>query len=63
LKFLQKSTDHIIFSIKKLYQLKKINKNDLILVIAVGYPKKGNKMNLIQVHKVTDLIKTFKWSL
>ena len=40
---------------------KKISKRDLILVIAVGYPKKGNKMNLTQIHKVNDLVNSFRW--
>ena len=61
IKFLQKSTDHIINSIKNLYKIKKISKRDLILVIAVGYPKKGNKMNLTQIHKVNDLVNSFRW--
>jgi len=61
IKFLQKSTDHIINSIKNLYKIKKITKKDLILITGVGYPKKGNKMNLIQIHKVNDLAKTFRW--
>ena len=59
--FFQKSTDHIIDTINKLYKIGKINSKDLILVVAVGYPKKGNKMNLLQIHKVHDLIETFKW--
>ncbi len=59
--FFQKSTDHIINTLNKLYKIKKINNNDLILVVAVGYPKKGNKMNLIQIHRVSDLVETFKW--
>ena len=61
IKFLQKSTDHIINSIKNLYKIKKITKKDLILITGVGYPKKGNKINLIQIHKVNDLAKTFRW--
>ena len=59
--FFQKSTDHIIGTLKKLYKIKKINNNDLILIVAVGYPKKGNKMNLLQIHQVKDLVETFKW--
>ena len=59
--FFKKSTDHIISTLKQLYKIKKINNKDLIIVVAVGYPKKGNKMNLIQIHKVEDLIDAFNW--
>tara|TARA_B100000315_G_scaffold258894_1_gene312640 strand:+ start:80 stop:1489 length:1410 start_codon:yes stop_codon:yes gene_type:complete len=58
--FDEKSTDHIIHCLKHLWKLKKIVSTDLILVVAVGYPKKGNTMNLIQIHRVFDLISKFK---
>jgi pyruvate kinase len=61
LKFSHKSTDHIIKSLKELLISGKINNTDTILVLAVGYPKKGNKMNLMQIHKVSDLVNTFNW--
>jgi pyruvate kinase len=33
----------------------------MILVTAVGYPRSGNRMNLIQTHRVSDLIETLGW--
>lgn len=34
----------------------------MILVTAVGYPKSGNRMNLIQTHVVGDLAETLNWA-
>ena len=61
IKFSYKSTDHIIKALKELWLKNKIKNSDVLLVLAVGYPKKGNKMNLMQVHKVLDLMDTFRW--
>ena len=60
IKFSYKSTDHIIKALKELWLKNKIKNSDVLLVLAVGYPKKGNKMNLMQVHKVLDLMDTFR---
>ncbi len=60
-KFEKESLDHVMDIIKFLRAEKEISDSDLILVTAVGYPKSGNRMNLIQTHQVGDLAKTLKW--
>jgi pyruvate kinase len=56
------SADHIKACIRKLYKLGKLVQNDLILVTGVVYPQSGTRMNLIQIHKVSDLIEEFAWA-
>jgi pyruvate kinase len=36
--------------------------DDVILVTAVGYPRSGNRMNLIQTHHVKDLRDALGWA-
>ena len=60
LKFATNSTNHILYAIKKLWEKKKLDKNDLIISTAIVYPKKGNNMNLIQIHKVDDILSVIK---
>lgn len=55
------SADHIKACIKKLYDLEKLEPSDLILVTGLVYPRPGTRMNLIQIHKVSDLIEEFDW--
>jgi pyruvate kinase len=59
--FRRGSADHIRAFIKQLYDLEKIGPSDLILVTGVVYPRSGTRMNLIQIHKVSDLIEEFDW--
>jgi hypothetical protein len=33
-----------------------------VLVTAVGYPKSGIRMNMIQTHHVSDLIDGLEWT-
>ena len=33
----------------------------MILLIALGYPGSGRRMNTLQTHYVKDLIKNFSW--
>jgi hypothetical protein len=35
--------------------------DDLVLVTSVGYPRSGNRMNLIQTHNVADLRESLGW--
>jgi pyruvate kinase len=56
------SADHIKACIRKLYKLGKLVQSDLILVTGVVYPQSGTRMNLIQIHKVSDLIEEFAWA-
>ena len=37
--------------------------DDVILVTSVGYPRSGNRMNLIQSHRVSDLAESLGWRL
>ena len=59
--FSRSSTDHIIKCIETLWREKKLDNDDLVLVSAVGYPKPGNVMNLLQTHYIKDLIEALKW--
>jgi len=61
--FLRTSTDHIIACIEFLWKTGKLSDDDVILVTAVGYPRSGNRMNLIQTHHVRDLRETLGWTL
>jgi pyruvate kinase len=55
------SADQIKACIRTLYSLAKLDQNDLILVTGVVYPGQETRMNIIQIHKVSDLIKEFAW--
>jgi pyruvate kinase len=60
--FLRTSTDHIIACIELLWRMDKLTDEDVILVTAVGYPRSGNRMNLIQTHHVKDLRDALGWA-
>ncbi len=55
------SADHIKECIRQLYEMGKLNSNDLILVTGAVYPRSGTRMNTIQIHRLTDLIEEFDW--
>lgn len=59
--FSRDSTDHIPACLKELWRRGKIDSDDLIMVVAVGYPKPGNVLNLIETHYVRDLSQSLKW--
>lgn len=59
--FSRTSTDHIVTCLETLWRRDLLAADDLVLVTAVGYPKSGNRMNLIQTHAVSDLIETLGW--
>ena len=60
--FSRTSTDHIVLCLETLWRWGKLTANDLILVTAVGYPRSGNRMNLIQTHQVADLVTALGWT-
>jgi pyruvate kinase len=60
--FSQNNLDHVIIILKELRMKNEIFDDDQILVTAVGYPQSGNRMNLIQTHKVGDLATKFNWA-
>ena len=55
------STDHVVECLRLLWQKGEIDNDDLIFVASVGYPKPGNLMNLLQSHRVQDLVETLGW--
>jgi len=59
--FSRTSTDHIVTCLEALWRRGLLSADDLVLITAVGYPKSGNRMNLIQTHAVSDLIETLGW--
>ena len=61
IEFPRTSTDHIVTCLETLWRRGRLSPEDLVLVTAVGYPKSGNRMNLIQTHAVSDLIETLGW--
>ncbi len=61
-KFKKTNLLHIPKILKQLFYEKIIKANDQILITAVAYPNTKNRMNMIETHHVSDLIKTFKWS-
>lgn len=61
--FSRTSTDHIASCLEALWRQGKLNNSDMILVTAVGYPKSGNRMNLVQIHIVSDLVEMMGWTL
>jgi pyruvate kinase len=61
--FSRTSVDHIPTCLEALWRSGELEDEDLILVTAVGYPKSGNRMNLIQTHKVKDLQESLGWKI
>jgi pyruvate kinase len=59
--FVRTSTDHIPKCLEALWQRGKLVDSDLVLVTSVGYPRSGNRMNLIQTHNVADLRESLGW--
>lgn len=60
--FSKTSTDHIAYCLETLWRSNRIASRDRILVTSVGYPKSGNRMNLIQIHRVNDLVEALGWT-
>ena len=60
-KYFKNSLEHIPKCINFLWKKKEISSKDFILILALAYPSKGKRMNIIQTHYVKDLIKTLSW--
>jgi len=60
--FPRDSTDHIAECLEALWRRGKLDDDDMVLVTAVGYPKSGIRMNMIQTHHVSDLIDGLEWT-
>jgi pyruvate kinase len=59
--FVRTSTDHIPKCLEALWRRGKLLDEDLVLVTSVGYPRSGNRMNLVQTHHVADLRESLGW--
>ena len=59
--FVRTSTDHIPKCLEQLWRRGKLLDEDLVLVTSVGYPRSGNRMNLIQTHNIADLRESLGW--
>ena len=59
--FSTESTDHIALCLEELWRRGKLLDDDVVLVTSVGYPKSGNRMNMIQTHVVSDLRDSLHW--
>jgi pyruvate kinase len=62
LQFGRQTTDHIAACLRDLWRRGLVDDHDVVLVVAVGYPHSGNRMNLIQVHAVRDLCESLMWA-
>lgn len=55
------STDHIAACLEILWRRGKVTDDDLVLVTSLGYPRSGNRMNMIQTHQISDLREALHW--
>jgi pyruvate kinase len=62
IEFTKTSADHIVMCLEELWRRGKLVDEDMIVVVSVGYPKSGNRMNSVQTHTVSDLVETLSWS-
>ena len=59
--FPRDSTDHVVRCLKELWHRGLVVGDDLVLLSLVGYPRSGNRMNVIQTHHISDLADTLGW--
>lgn len=59
--FSRRSTDHIAACLQALWRRGDLAETDLVLVTSVSYPGPGNRMNLLETHRVADLAKALGW--
>lgn len=60
--FSRTNMEHIPQCLEELWRRGELVEEDLVLVTAVGYPRSGNRMNLIETHKVADLKESLGWT-
>lgn len=60
--FSKDSTDHIPACLEKLWRAQLLVDEDLVLVTSVAYPRSGNRMNMLQTHRIADLKSSLAWS-
>jgi pyruvate kinase len=56
------SMDHVPYCMEELWRSGELVDEDMILIAALSYPKSGNRMNLIETHKVSDLRDSLGWT-
>ncbi len=61
MEFPRDSADHVVDCLEALWRDGKIVDEDMVVVIALTYPKSGNRMNFLQTHVVGDLADTLNW--
>ncbi len=61
--FSRSSTDHIARCLEILWRHGRVVDEDLVLVTSLGYPRPGNRMNMIQMHAVADLAQALRWEI
>jgi len=61
LPFSRTSMDHVPRCLQELWRRRLLVDADLVLITAVSYPRSGNRMNLIEMHRVADLRKALGW--
>ena len=59
--FVRDSTDHIAACLEGLWRRQLLCDDDITLVVSLAYPKSGNRMNLLQMHRVGDLRDSLGW--
>lgn len=60
--FPKDSADHIMDCVEELWRRGKLENQDMIAIIALSYPKSGNRMNHLQTHVVGDLVDALGWA-
>ncbi len=60
--FSRTTTDHIARCLEILWRRGKVTDDDLVLVTSLGYPRSGNRMNMIQTHSIADLREALRWA-
>jgi pyruvate kinase len=61
MEFPKNSADHVMKCIEVLWRDGKLTSDDSIVVVALSYPKSGNRMNHLQTHVVGDLVEALGW--
>jgi pyruvate kinase len=61
MEFPKNSADHLMKCVETLWHTGKLTSEDSIVVVAVSYPKSGNRMNHLQTHVVGDLVDSLGW--
>lgn len=59
--FTRGSIDHIAGCLEQLWRRGLVHEADLVLVVSVGYPRSGNRMNMLLIHRIEDLRETLGW--